>query len=100
VLQQNRKVDSSPTILFSESDAVDLRARWGWVQSGFVDEPRRTVEEADKLVASVMTRLAECFANERASLEKQWDRGDDVSTEELRVALQNYRSFLDRLLNA
>jgi hypothetical protein len=63
-----------------------------------VDEPRRTVADADKLVASVMQRLAEGFANERSGLEKQWDRGDDASTEDLRLALQRYRSFFDRLL--
>ena len=68
------------------------------LQTGFVDEPRRTVEDADKLVAAVMQRLAEGFANERSGLEKQWDRGDNVSTEDLRVALQRYRSFFDRLL--
>jgi hypothetical protein len=62
------------------------------------DEPRRTVEDADKLVAAVMQRLAEGFANERSGLEKQWDSGDNVSTEDLRVALQRYRSFFDRLL--
>jgi len=65
---------------------------------GFVDEPRRTVEEADKLVAAVMQRLAEGFANERSGLEKQWDSGENVSTEDLRLALQRYRSFFDRLL--
>jgi len=69
------------------------------VQTGFVDEPRRAVEEADKLVATVMKRLAESFATERSNLEKQWDRGDNVSTEDLRVALQRYRTFFDRLLN-
>jgi hypothetical protein len=88
------------TPLFSESDVSDLRTRWGNVQTGFVDEPRRAVEEADKLVAAVMQRLAEGFAKERSTLEKQWDRGDNVSTEDLRVALQRYRSFFDRLLNA
>jgi hypothetical protein len=88
------------TQLFSESDIGDLRSRWSNVQAGFVDEPRRAVEEADKLVAAVMKRLAEGFANERSTLEKQWDRGDNVSTEDLRVALQRYRSFFDRLLNA
>jgi len=88
------------TPLFSESDIGDLRSGWSNVQAGFVDEPRRAVEEADKLVAAVMKRLAEGFANERATLEKQWDRGDNVSTEDLRVALQRYRSFFDRLLNA
>jgi hypothetical protein len=63
-----------------------------------VDEPRPTVEDVDKLVAAVTQRLAEGFANERSGLEKQWDRGNNVSTEDLRVALQRYRSFFDRLL--
>ena len=88
------------TPLFSDTDQRDLRARWNDVQTGFVDEPRRAVEEADNLVASVMKRLAEGFASERSNLEKQWDRGDNVSTEDLRIALQRYRSFFDRLLNA
>jgi hypothetical protein len=89
---------SAPMPLFSESEMGDFRAQWSKLQTGFVDEPRRTVEGADKLVAAVMQRLAEGFANERAGLEKQWDRGDNVSTEELRLALQRYRSFFDRLL--
>jgi hypothetical protein len=89
---------SKPTPLFSESEMGEFRSRWSNIQTGFVDEPRRTVEDADKLVASVMQRLAEGFANERSGLEKQWDQGDNVSTEDLRVALQRYRSFFDRLL--
>ena len=84
--------------LFSESEMGDFRMQWSKIQTGFVDEPRRTVQDADKLVAAVMHRLAEGFANERSSLEKQWDSGDNVSTEDLRVALQRYRSFFDRLL--
>jgi len=86
--------------LFSQTQIGDLRGRWSNVQASFVDEPRRCVEEADKLVATVMQQLAEGFANERSTLEKQWDRGDSVSTEDLRIALQRYRSFFDRLLNA
>ena len=89
---------SKPTPLFSESEVGEFRSRWSHIQTGFVDEPRRTVEDADKLVASVMKRLAEGFANERSGLERQWDQGDNVSTEDLRVALQRYRSFFDRLL--
>ena len=89
---------AAPLPLFSESVMADFRSQWSKVQTGFVDEPRQTVAEADKLVASLMKRLAEGFANERSGLEKQWDRGDNVSTEELRVALQRYRSFFDRLL--
>jgi hypothetical protein len=94
---QNR---SGATHLFSESDVNELRAHWIDVQTGFVDEPRNAVEKADKLVATVMQRLAEGFANERSTLEQQWAQGANVSTEDLRVALQRYRSFFDRLLSA
>jgi len=90
---------SEPMPLFSESELADFRSQWSNLQTGFVDQPRRTVEDADKLVAAVMQRLAEGFATERSGLEKQWGRGDNVSTEDLRVALQRYRSFFDRLLN-
>ena len=86
--------------LFSAVEIGDLRARWSDVQAGFVDEPRRAVEEADELVVTVMQRITDSFANERSTLEKQWDSGSTVSTEELRVALQRYRSFFGRLLNA
>jgi hypothetical protein len=89
---------SEPIPLFTESEMGDFRAQWSKVQTGFVDEPRRTVKDADKLVAAVMQRLAEGFANERSGLERQWDSGDNVSTEDLRIALQRYRSFFDRLL--
>ena len=89
---------SGPLPLFSEPEMGDFRSQWSKVQTGFVDEPRRTVEEADKLVAAVMRRLAEGFADERSGLEKQWESGDNVSTEDLRLALQRYRSFFDRLL--
>jgi hypothetical protein len=91
-------VVSESVPLFSESEMGDFRSQWSNLQTGFVDEPRQTVEGADKLVAAVMQRLTEGFANERSGLEKQWDSGDNVSTEDLRVALQRYRSFFDRLL--
>jgi hypothetical protein len=93
--------DAAPaTPLFSDSDIGDLRSRWSNVQAEFVDEPRRAVEEADQLVATVMQRLAEGFAKERDSLEKQWDSGETASTEDLRMALQRYRAFFNRLLSA
>jgi hypothetical protein len=90
---------SKPMPLFTDMELQQFRGQWSTLQTGFVDEPRRAVEDADKLVASVMQRLAEGFANERSGLEKQWDRGDHVSTEDLRVALQRYRSFFSKLLN-
>ena len=85
--------------LFPAADADELRGRWDSIQAAFVDEPRKAVQDADGLVASAMKRLAETFADERSNLEKQWDRGDDVSTEDLRVALRRYRSFFGRLLS-
>ena len=85
--------------LFSEDESKELHAKWDAVQVGFVDEPRQAVESADSLVAGAMKRLAEIFAEERARLEGQWDRGDSVSTEELRLALRRYRAFFERLLS-
>ena len=83
--------------LFAGEDVDRFRSRWQKVQAGFVDEPRQAVQDADALVAELMQRLAETFSNERSSLESQWDGDGDVSTEDLRVALQRYRSFFGRL---
>jgi hypothetical protein len=84
--------------VFPGEEAGGYRARWDAVQTGFVDEPRKAVEEADALVAQVIKRLSEVFADERAALEHQWDRGQQISTEDLRLALRKYRSFFQRLL--
>ncbi len=92
-------LDEQATPLFSQEEAKDFRTRWDAIQAGFVDEPRQAVQQADSLVAGAMKRLAEMFAAERAKLEGQWDRGDDVSTEDLRLALRRYRSFFGRLLS-
>jgi len=80
-------------------DTTDLSSRWGAIQAGFVDEPRRAVEEADGLVAELIQRLARTFAAERTRLEEQWSRGDQVSTEDLRVSLRTYRTFFNQLLH-
>jgi hypothetical protein len=85
--------------MFEEHEAQRLRSRWTEIQGDFVDDPRRAVKEADALVADAMKRLAEVFANQRGELEQQWDRGDNVTTEDLRLALRRYRAFFDRLLS-
>jgi hypothetical protein len=84
--------------LFAAEEAQTLHAQWENIQVGFVDEPRSAVERADHLVAETMKRLAEIFAGERERLEHQWDRGENVSTEHLRLALRRYRAFFERLL--
>lgn len=100
-----RRYDAQPadataerTALFESAVLNDFNSRWSEIQTGFVDEPRRAVQQADALVSDVINRIADSFGRERTQLEQQWDRGDDVSTEDLRVALQRYRSFFSRLL--
>jgi hypothetical protein len=91
--------NNQPAPLFPTSDIEQFKNRWMDVQTGFVDEPRSAVESADTLVAEVIKRLAVTFADERSKLEQQWTRGENVSTEDLRIAMQRYRSFFDRLLS-
>ena len=85
--------------LFPDEELNNFRTRWTEVQTSFVDEPRHAVEQADSLVANVVKRVAEQFAAERATLEDQLGKGDNVSTEDLRQSLKRYRSFFDRLLS-
>ena len=94
-----REAEPRAPLMPSENEA-EFRARWNSVQSGFVDEPSRAVKEADELVADVVKRLTEGFAQERSRLEEQWAREKEVSTEDLRVVLQRYRSFFDRLIGS
>jgi hypothetical protein len=91
--------DGQSVALLERQESERFRNRWNEVQAAFVDEPRSSVEEADALVAEVMKRIAQMFADERGWLEDQWNRGDEVSTEDLRLALQRYRSFFNRLLS-
>jgi len=90
--------EASSAPLFAQTESQDFRSKWDQIQIGFVDEPRKAVQDADNLVAQTMKRLAEIFSDERKKMESQWDRGDDVSTEDLRMALHRYRSFFNRLL--
>ena len=84
--------------LFEEEAAKKFRARWLAIQSKFVDDPSDSVKQADDLVSDVIKNVTMSFANRRVGLEKQWNSGDNTSTEDLRVALKQYRSFFDRLL--
>jgi hypothetical protein len=91
--------DEEVSALFADDECHALWKRWDDIQAGFVDEPRRAVQDADSLVAETMQQLANTFARERSNLEGQWGRGDNVSTEDLRLAFRRYRSFFKRLLS-
>lgn len=84
--------------LLAKGEAENFRSRWFDIQTDFIDDPRHSVESADELVAQVINSITENFASERDSLEDQWNRGEEASTEDLRLAIKRYRSFFNRLL--
>jgi len=84
--------------LFADDELAKLRARWDNVQTGFVDDPKDCVQKADGLVSDVVEQLTNGFTEARSRLEQHWGRGEEASTEDLRVALKRYREFFDRLL--
>jgi len=92
--EEARQIDLFPT-----DELVGYRSRWDSIQTSFVDEPRAAVQQADALVSQVVNRLTDVFTRERSTLEEQWTRGGNVSTEDLRIALTRYRSFFHRLLS-
>ena len=99
--REARAADSTehPIALFQPDEGNGFRTRWDAIQTGFVDEPRAAVEQANALVGEMMKRLTDVFAAERTRLEEQWSGGGNASTEDLRVALKRYRSFFERLLS-
>jgi hypothetical protein len=102
VIEGKAATEDRAIAMFAADEAEGYRTQWESIQTGFVDEPRRAVEEADALVAQVITRLSDVFADERTRLEQQWghnDQAHQISTEDLRLALRKYRSFFERLLS-
>ena len=85
--------------LFENNEADEFRTHWLEIQSRFVDDPNISVKEAGELVADVIKNITDAFADKRMSLENQWKNGDQVSTEDLRLALKQYRSLFNRLLS-
>lgn len=84
--------------LFANDELAGLRARWDNVQAGFVDDPKECVQKADGLVSDLVEQLTAGFSHARSRLEEQWARGEEASTEDLRIALKRYREFFERLL--
>jgi len=88
----------SSAALLNREESDHFRTRWNEIQGMFVDEPRSAVQQADALVSEVIEHITQMFTNEHSLLEGQWNQGNDVSTEDLRKALQRYRSFFNRLV--
>ncbi|MFD9353427.1 hypothetical protein [Streptomyces sp. NPDC060031] len=85
--------------LLDAAEAERYRTTWSEIQGRFVDDPQEAVRAADTLVAEVMQTFAGTLSEHRSGLEKQWDRGEQVATEDLRQALRAYRSLINRLLD-
>jgi hypothetical protein len=100
VAASESREEEHPEPLLANEDTESFQTRWREIQVRFVDQPRDSVKDADGLVAELMQRLAGSFSEERNRLEGEWERGSEVSTEDLRVALKHYRSFFNRLLSA
>ena len=77
-IERRTEDKAAQTPLFKGTDGETFHRRWSDIQASFVDEPRGAVEQADGLVAEVMQRLAQVFAEERRTLEQQWDRGGEA----------------------
>jgi hypothetical protein len=88
----------SAAALLNQEESEHFRKRWNEIQGEFVDEPRFAVQQADALVSEVIEQITQMFTTEHTSLENQWNQGNEVSTEDLRKALQRYRSFFNRLV--
>jgi len=102
IVEVTPKVESETAVagpLLTPEFVQDLRTRWDGIQAGFVDEPRTAVQQADELVAAAIKGLEDSFADARNKLERQWSKGDQVDTEDLRLALRKYRSFFQKLLS-
>lgn len=89
---------STEEVLFAEDDLAEMRGRWSAVQAAFVDDPKDCLQKADVLVSDLVEQLTSSFSRARSSLEEQWARGEEASTEDLRLALMHYREFFERLL--
>jgi len=101
---ENRPAATDPTQeellpLFEDESARKFRSRWLSIQSKFVDDPRDAVKQADDLVADIIKNVTMSFSDRRVSLEQQWNSGENISTEDMRVTLKRYRSFFERLLS-
>jgi hypothetical protein len=88
------------TRLLPEDRMSTLRNHWEEIQAEFVDDPRGAVGDAHAMVAQLVDELTETFTRERTALEEQWSKDKQPDTESLRVALQRYRSFFNRLLGS
>ncbi|MFI6872525.1 hypothetical protein ACIBL6_03680 [Streptomyces sp. NPDC050400] len=89
--------DSARAELVPHDTRDELSGRLRHAVTGFVDEPRAAVEEADHVLEDLTARLAETLAGRRRTLRTSWQDATE-DTEQLRLALRDYRETAEKLL--
>ncbi|PWI18679.1 hypothetical protein DI272_34470 [Streptomyces sp. Act143] len=98
--------------LLADEQCDKLTGQLQHAVTGFVDGPRAAVEEADHVLEEVAARFTDAMAQRRRTLRQSWqgaDHGDGKpmtgdsgsasgDTEQLRLALRDYRELTERLL--
>jgi hypothetical protein len=90
---------TEPITWLNRDEMEKLRSRWVSIQAQFVDQPRGSVEQAETLVADAVERIQQVLTEQQTRLSEQWCNHEDASTEDLRLTMQNYRTFLNRILD-
>jgi hypothetical protein len=82
--------------LLAAEFSTEMLSHWNEVQVSFVEDPRASVQSADELVREIQAALVAASTERLCRLAGAWSEGSD--TEELRLALRQYRSFIDVIL--
>lgn len=85
-------------IVLFDQDPAEAQARWRDLQASFVDDPGQAVHRADDLVEEVVEALTSSLTTRTGELRERWKSADGGDTEQLRLALRDYRGVLERLL--
>ena len=84
--------------VFDGESAASFRQRWSEIQTEFIDDPRRAVEDADHFVADVVQAFATGVESRRRALTSPWEQDGRTQTEELRLTMRQYRTLVDQIL--
>ncbi|MFE9902178.1 hypothetical protein [Streptomyces achromogenes] len=90
--------------LLAREEVEEWQRRMREVVGGFVDQPKGAVERADRTVEEIAARFTEAVTRRRRTLRMSWEGaeehgpGAETDTEQLRLALRDYRELAERLL--
>lgn len=94
----DERANDSIAVPSSNAPGGQALEHWRAIQGKFVDDPRGSVVDARALVDDLIQRVTRSFTEHRESLDRQWSTEPTVSTEQLRLCLQQYRALFTQLL--